>query len=63
MGKEVVGSSEVNLGEYAWRSSCFVSSAAIVSFTGSERVGKEVGKAVQDRFGKVSPLGSRTIFR
>lgn len=26
-----------------------------VSFTGSEKVGKEVGKAVNDRFGKVSP--------
>lgn len=25
-----------------------------VSFTGSEKVGKEVGKAVSDRFGKVS---------
>ena len=25
-----------------------------VSFTGSEKIGKEVGKAVQDRFGKAS---------
>jgi len=25
----------------------------IVSFTGSEKVGKEVAKVVQDRFGKV----------
>ncbi|KAK4687901.1 hypothetical protein P7C73_g2201, partial [Tremellales sp. Uapishka_1] len=37
VGKEIVGNEEVHL----------------VSFTGSERVGKEVGKAVQDRFGKV----------
>ncbi|ORY35667.1 Aldehyde/histidinol dehydrogenase [Naematelia encephala] len=36
VGKEVVGNPSVDL----------------VSFTGSERVGKEVGKAVQDRFGK-----------
>jgi acyl-CoA reductase-like NAD-dependent aldehyde dehydrogenase len=27
---------------------------SVVSFTGSEKVGKEVGKVVQDRFGKVS---------
>lgn len=26
----------------------------VVSFTGSEKVGKEVGKTVSDRFGKVS---------
>ncbi|KAL1409729.1 hypothetical protein Q8F55_003726 [Vanrija albida] len=36
VGKEVVGSGDIPL----------------ISFTGSERVGKEVGKAVQDRFGK-----------
>ncbi|WWC72429.1 uncharacterized protein I206_106391 [Kwoniella pini CBS 10737] len=36
VGKTLVGSEEVPL----------------ISFTGSEKVGKEVGKAVQDRFGK-----------
>ncbi|KAL7422682.1 hypothetical protein Q5752_001973 [Cryptotrichosporon argae] len=36
VGKELVGSAEVDM----------------VSFTGSEKVGKEVGKVVQDRFGK-----------
>jgi aldehyde dehydrogenase family 7 protein A1 len=38
VGKTIVGSDSVQM----------------VSFTGSERVGKEVGKTVQDRFGKVS---------
>jgi len=36
-----------------------------VSFTGSEKIGKEVGKAVQDRFGKASrtsfPLAKLTV--
>ncbi|OCF58450.1 aldehyde dehydrogenase family 7 member A1 [Kwoniella mangroviensis CBS 10435] len=36
VGKAVVGSTDIPL----------------ISFTGSEKVGKEVGKAVQDRFGK-----------
>lgn len=38
VGKTVVGSEDIPL----------------ISFTGSEKVGKEVGKAVMDRFGKVS---------
>ena len=33
-----------------------------VSFTGSERVGKEVGKVVQDRFGKASRLSVDKVF-
>jgi aldehyde dehydrogenase family 7 protein A1 len=54
VGKELVGSPDIPLGELMlgsiieksgdWRS---------VSFTGSEKVGKEVAKNVQDRFGKV----------
>lgn len=52
VGKEIVGSSDLQLG-----SSIVLLRAQAnesVSFTGSEKVGRKVGKAVQDRFGKVS---------
>jgi hypothetical protein len=50
VGKEIVGSSDIQLGESA--SDPIPVVLTLVSFTGSEKVGKEVGKAVQDRFGK-----------
>ena len=51
VGKEIVGSIDIPLGK-ATSGASLIS----VSFTGSEKVGKEVGKVVMDRFGKVNSL-------
>jgi len=56
VGKELVGSEDIPLGmcllsptsDQIW-----IGKLIVVSFTGSEKVGKEVAKVVQDRFGKV----------
>ena len=54
VGKELVGNSQVDLGQ-SLPGALLPSQTDYysVSFTGSERVGKIVGSAVQDRFGKV----------
>ena len=54
VGEAVVESQDVDLGKYVGilRELC-PDAAFPVSFTGSESVGRQVGKVVQSRFGKV----------
>lgn len=55
VGKEIVGSKDVDMSKCSGPVQVrTLLTGYSVSFTGSERVGKEVGKIVQDRFGKVS---------
>jgi aldehyde dehydrogenase family 7 protein A1 len=56
VGKELVGSEDIPLGMCALpqlQRGVRSRKLMVVSFTGSEKVGKEVAKVVQDRFGKV----------
>lgn len=54
VGEGLVASRDIDMGEWIRDVlSRHVLIATLVSFTGSERVGKIVGKNVQDRFGKV----------
>ncbi len=57
VGEAVVESELVDMGMFLYRSFlCLVLLVYLpcaVSFTGSERVGRQVGKVVQSRFGKV----------
>ena len=52
VGEAIVESPDVPLGKYAFACACMGVDGVAVSFTGSERVGRIVGKNVMSRFGK-----------